>query len=140
MNQPEHNLKPDANLAIAEPKHGRGRPAKADALTPAQRAKRYREAKRLARVSTTAEDTALIVPADDGLVGENPHSLDTQFQHALAIIVRLRGEHKLLKAERASAFRAYDQLAATMAGREDELSKAKAELAAIRADNEILAA
>jgi len=33
-------------LAMDEPKRGRGRPAKVDALTPAERAKRYREAKR----------------------------------------------------------------------------------------------
>jgi multidrug resistance efflux pump len=51
----------------------------------------------------------------------------------------LRREHALLIAERA-AYRTYDQLAATMAGREDELLQARTALAAARAGHAVLAA
>lgn len=38
-----------------EPKRGRGRPRKVDALTPAQRAKRYRDRKRAVRAKRARE-------------------------------------------------------------------------------------
>jgi multidrug resistance efflux pump len=52
----------------------------------------------------------------------------------------LRRERALLIAERAAAYRTYDQLAATMAGRKDELLQARTALAAARADHAVLAA
>lgn len=59
-------------LALDEPKRGRGRPAKVDALTPAERAKRYREAKRAGSNKATVkrdetkvtENAQLVTPED----------------------------------------------------------------------------
>lgn len=46
MKQPDDTKTIEMALELAEVKRGRGRPAKVDALTPAERAKRYRDAKR----------------------------------------------------------------------------------------------
>ena len=54
MKQPEDSRTIELNLVNAkDPKRGRGRPPKADALTPAERAKRYRDAKRIAGIPRT---------------------------------------------------------------------------------------
>jgi chromosome segregation ATPase len=142
MKQPEDNATLELNLATAidGARRGRGRPAKADALTPAERAKRYREAKRLANAKENAQSVTQITKKEDSPWSEQRRHLENQLKLAQAEIATLRRERKLLIAERAAAYRTYDQLAATMAGREDELLKAKTELAATRADHAILAA
>jgi chromosome segregation ATPase len=142
MKQPEDNATLELNLATAidGARRGRGRPAKADALTPAERAKRYRDAKRLANAKENAQSVTQITKKEDSPWREQRRHLEKQLKLAQAEIVTLRREHTLMAAERAAAYRTYDQLAATMAGREDELLKAKTELAATRADHVILAA
>jgi chromosome segregation ATPase len=142
MKQPEDNATLELNLAsvVDGARRGRGRPAKADALTPAERAKRYRDAKRLANANENAQSVIQITKKEDSSWREERRHLENQLKLAQAEMVTLRGERELLIAERAAAYRAYDQLAATMAGREDELQKAKTALAVVRADHAILAA
>jgi|SRR5476649_2199903 len=142
MKQPEDNATLELNLAddMDERKRGRGRPAKADALTPAERAKRYRDAKRRARVEQNATSVTQIVQRGDLPEGEWRRALATQLKQAQAEIQALRGAHEAALTERAAAYRAYDQLAATMATRESALLEATTELAAARADNATLAA
>jgi hypothetical protein len=142
MKQPEDNATLELNLApvIDGAKRGRGRPTKADALTPAERAKRYRDAKRLANANEKAKSVTQITKKEDSTSSEQRRHLENQLKLAQAEMATLQREHALMAAERAAAYRTYDQLAVTMAGREDELLQAKTELVATRADNTILAA
>lgn len=54
MKQPEDTK--TLELHLTETKRGRGRPAKPNALTPAERAKRYRDAKRADTIKTNKSD------------------------------------------------------------------------------------
>ncbi|GAB2841080.1 hypothetical protein GCM10027277_05090 [Pseudoduganella ginsengisoli] len=64
-------------------KRGRGRPPKDDALTPAERAKRYRDNKR-------AEKLAMALSRDlDDHAPDSPHRLFVELDKALARVVEL---------------------------------------------------
>lgn len=63
-----------------EMKRGRGRPRSPNALTPAQRAKRYRDNKRKKQVTTEprlGHDAAASPPGGDELAAENARLRDT---------------------------------------------------------------
>lgn len=62
MKQPEDNKTIELSL---DGKRGRGRPAKPDALTPAQRAKRYRDNARAQGKAARMVDTTKAIIRDD---------------------------------------------------------------------------
>lgn len=88
MKQPEDNK--TAELAL-DTKRGRGRPAKEDALTPAERAKRYRDSKRASGI------TAPTIKSD---ASQKTSRLDDERSAAIAEIRRLKDE--LAEASRAA--------------------------------------
>lgn len=94
MKQPED--KKTLELSLDAAKRGRGRPAKPDALTPAQRAKKYRDAKRAAGETESIKRN---VTKNDATPVE-----ETQ------IIQSLRNQLAMANAERDGAMKEYDRL------------------------------
>jgi hypothetical protein len=109
MKQPEDNATLELSLApiIDGARRGRGRPAKADALTPAERAKRYRDAKRLANAKENAKSVTQITKKEDSPWSEQRRHLENQLKLAQAEIATLRRERQLLIAVVESNFVCY---------------------------------
>lgn len=118
MKQPEDSRTIELNLVNAETKRGRGRPAKDNALTPAQRAKRYRDAKRAAGVPRapanqheakfeldyTRPTWEEMEEVQDALA-----KMQNKLEAATKTIAALERENALLVDERAKAFKVADQ-------------------------------
>lgn len=123
MKQPEDSK--TLELALAEPRRGRGRPAKADALTQAERSKKYRDAKRAA-----AQETP--IKRDEKKATKNNWS-DLGNEDAKAVIKGLRQQLGFANAERDIAMVRITELErdlhnATMVGdMERDVSNEKAE-------------
>ena len=97
-------------LPLESPKRGRGRPAKVDALTPAERAKRYRDAKRGTTAPTIKRD-ATVTENIEGIVSPSEYmrikrmcwSLENQLDP-------LRTQLQLAEAERDAAMMENEKL------------------------------
>ena len=109
MKQPQDNKTLELEL---DGKRGRGRPPKADALTPAERAKRYRDNQRAIKAKVRANmagDVTEMREAEADLV-KRVHELAAQLRQAHQTIDGLRKEQELLIQERTNAFKAYDDM------------------------------
>ncbi len=109
MKQPED--KRTIELSLEQQKRGRGRPAKADALTPAQRAKRYRDAKRAGPPKTVKRD-----------VTERKPNVSVAMDQVT--IESLRLQLSLTEGERNAAMRENTQLKEAIADLERDLHNA----------------
>lgn len=108
MKQPQDNKTLELEL---DGKRGRGRPPKADALTPAERAKRYRDNQRAIKAKVRANmagDITEMREAEADLV-KRVHELAAQLRQAHQTIDGLRKEQELLIQERTNAFKAFEE-------------------------------
>lgn len=114
MKQPEDTK--TLELSLAEAKRGRGRPVKPDALTPAERAKRYRAAKRAGANAIVKSD----VTEKAGLVSPE------EYMRVKRMYWSLEGQVDLANAERDAAFKANAELTRRIDELERDLRNAEA--------------
>lgn len=107
MKQPEDTKTKELALEV---KRGRGRPAKANALTPAQRAQRYRDkarnhgvTARMVSIATAQTPTEFKKQAAINLAATQKNETNScelpSYGMLEAIIIKLRSENKTLKSE-----------------------------------------
>ena len=126
MKQPEDNKTLELNLA--EQKRGRGRPAKPDALTPAERAKRYRDAKR--KADYVAKISACLEPENKRDVTEKEASVSaTEFMRLKQMYWSLEKQVALANDERDAAFKENAHLAQELSKLRGMEARANEELA-----------
>jgi hypothetical protein len=108
MKQPEDTRTAELPLDQVAQRRGRGRPAKADALTAAQRAKRYRDARRSAGGMSKAAETEQI--KRDATKKEWDRQSIERHTRQVARISQLEEQLRLAEAERNAAYKANREL------------------------------
>ena len=132
MKQPDDRKASEPKLL--EQKRGRGRPAKADALTPAERAKRYRDSKRVTEeISTLNRDDKTVTENRDSLVA--PHKVTAGRQQDVQI-TKLKNKLALAEAERNAAIKECERFKANAYALQWKLDAEH--LALVEAQNELV--